>query len=117
MQTFEHFFRMLLLFLPFLFFFSDTSLGVLRFVAPAFYEMLSFSAVLNLTEKRRNIVCNPINLFMYLFTITFKFVFGVGVGEAEESMSGGGGEPVSSPHWHSYSCTIFSHLSPKLSFV
>ena len=44
------------------FFFSDTSLGVLRFVAPAFYEMLSFSAVLNLTEKRRNIVCNPIYL-------------------------------------------------------
>ena len=79
MQTCEHFFRMLLLFLSF--FFSDTSLGVLRFVAPALYEMLSFSAVLNLTEKRRNIVCNPIYLFMYFFTITFKFVFGVGVGE------------------------------------
>ena len=42
--------------------------------------MLSFSAVLNLTEKRRNIVCNPVYLFMYLFTMTFKFVFGVGVG-------------------------------------
>ena len=86
MQTCEHFFAC---FCCFYLFFSDTSLGVLRFVAPAFYEMLSFSAVLNLTEKRRNIVCNPIYLFMYLFTITFKFVFGIGGwGDGREHDSG-----------------------------
>ena len=64
-------------------FFLDTSLGLLRFVAPTFHEMLSFSAVLNLTEKRRSIeqvVCNPFHYLTYLFTITFKFVFGLGMG-------------------------------------
>ena len=70
-------------------FFFQTSLGVLRFVAPALYETLSFSAVLKLTEKRRNIVCNPIYRFVYLFTITFKFVFGEGGwGDGREHDSG-----------------------------
>ena len=81
MRTCDYFSRMLLF--CFCFFFLDTSLGLLRFVAPTFHEMLSFSAVLNLTEKRRSIVqvvCDPFHYLTYLFTITFKFVFGLGVG-------------------------------------
>ena len=62
------------------FFFRHFAWGT-KICSTCILRNVNFSAVLNLTEKRRNIVCNPIYLFMYLFTITFKFVFGVGVGE------------------------------------